>query len=78
MKLPRIDWVRTKESTTKFRGRVLSATVRREADRWYVSLQVEVERTDSRSPARSVVGVDLGLKVFAVLSDGTVIRARPW
>ena len=73
VKLPRIGWVRTKESTTKFRGRVLSATVRREADRWYVSLQVEVERPDPRSHAGSVVGVDLGLKVFAVLSDGTVV-----
>jgi len=73
VRLPRIGWVRTKEPTTKFRGRVLSATVRREADRWYVSLQVEVERADARPATGGAVGVDLGLKAFAVLSDGTII-----
>lgn len=44
--LPRVGGVRTKEATEKFRGRILSATVSREADRWYVSLAVEVERED--------------------------------
>ena len=73
VKLPRIGWVRTKEETTKFRGRVLSATVRREADRWYVSLAVEVERPDARPANGGVVGVDLGLKAFAVLSDGMIV-----
>jgi hypothetical protein len=34
--LPRIGCVRTKEPTAKFRGRILSATVSREADRWVV------------------------------------------
>lgn len=73
VKLPRIGWVRTKEPTSKFQGRVLSATVRREADRWYVSLAVEVERPDPRPANGGVVGVDLGLKAFAVLSDGTIV-----
>lgn len=36
--LPRIGWVATKEATGKFRGRILSATRRREADRWYAWL----------------------------------------
>ena len=75
VKLPRIGWVRTKEPTAKFRGRVLSATVRREADRWYVSLAVEVERPEPHPLAGGIVGVDLGLKTFAVLSDGTIVAA---
>ncbi|MGC8489184.1 MAG: RNA-guided endonuclease InsQ/TnpB family protein, partial [Clostridia bacterium] len=74
VKLPRIGWLRTKESTAKFRGRILSATVRREADRWYVSVAVEVERPDPKHKAGGAVGVDLGLKAFAVLSDGMVVR----
>ena len=73
VKLPRMGWVRSKEPTAKFRGRVLCATVRREADRWYVSLQVEVARPDHRPSAVGVVDVDLGLKAFGVLSDGSVI-----
>lgn len=67
--------MRTKEPTTRFRGRVLSATVRRRADRWYVSLQVEVERPDPQPGSGPVIGIDLGLQDFAVVSDGTVIEA---
>ncbi|MCL6597091.1 MAG: transposase, partial [Firmicutes bacterium] len=70
VKLPRIGWVRTKESTGKFQGRILSATVRREADRWYVSLAVEVDRPDPTCAGTGIVGVDLGLAAFATLSDG--------
>jgi len=82
--LPRIGRVRTKERTDKLlrllregKARVLSATVSREADRWFVSLTCEVERPDPevrevRGP-EDVVGVDVGLA-----SDGTAVEApRP-
>jgi putative transposase len=69
--LPRLGTIRTKESTRKFRGRILSATVRREADRWYVSLMVEIDRPDPTPVVGPAVGVDLGLNSFAVISDGT-------
>jgi putative transposase len=73
--LPRIGCVRTKEPTEKFRGRILSATVKREADRWYVSLAVEVERPDPKPIDGPVVGIDLGLKCFAVVSDGARLES---
>jgi putative transposase len=73
--LPRIGCVRAKEPTAKFRGRILSATVGREADRWYVSLTVEVERDDPQPVEGPVVGVDLGLSAFATLSDGAKVEA---
>ncbi|GGM60365.1 hypothetical protein GCM10012275_34390 [Longimycelium tulufanense] len=49
--------------------RVLSATVRFERGRWFVSFQVEVQRADP-VPARpgESVGVDLGISHLAVLS----------
>ncbi len=62
-------------ATDKFRGRILSASISREADRWYVSLTVERERPDPVPVAGPVVGVDLGLSSFAVLSDGTVLES---
>ncbi|EQD30243.1 transposase, IS605 OrfB family [mine drainage metagenome] len=71
VQLPRIGEVRTKESTRKFHGRILSATIRREADRWFVSLAVERERPDPAPVVGPGVGVDLGLSSFAVFSDGT-------
>ncbi len=71
VQLPRIGEVRTKEATGKFHGRILSATVRREAERWFASLVVERERPDPLPVVGPAVGVDLGLTSFAVLSDGT-------
>ena len=75
MILPRIGRVTTKEATGKFRGRILSATCRREADRWYCSLTVEVARPDPGSVDGPVVGVDRGIHTFAVCSDGTSIQS---
>jgi putative transposase len=86
IQLPRIGLVKTKERTDKLvglieakRARILSATISREADRWYVSLTCEVERPDPKpKEVRSegdVEGVDLGLFSFATLSDGTRIEA---
>jgi len=76
--LPRLGRVATKEPTGKFAkwgGRVLSATCRREADRWYCSLTVEVTRPDPAPVAGPVVGVDRGIHTFAVCSDGTSINS---
>lgn len=73
--LPRIGEVRTKESTEKFGGRILSATVRREADRWYVSLTVERERPEPEKVQGAPVGIDLGLEAFATTSDGERMEA---
>ena len=75
VQLPRIGAVRTKETTVKFRGRILSATIRREVDRWFVSLNVERERTDPVPILGPAVGIDLGLTSFAVMSDGTRIES---
>lgn len=69
VQLPRLGRVRTKERTA-VNGRVLSATVSREAERWFVSLTVEEERPEPVVRLGRPVGIDLGLNSFAVLSDG--------
>jgi putative transposase len=78
--MPNIGRVRLKETCTEhgFEGRVLSATIRRRADRWFVSLCVERERKivlprPVEKPS-DAVGVDLGLKSAAVIHDGTETR----
>ena len=75
LSLPRLGGVRTKETTQRFHGRILSATVCRQADRWYVSLAVEVARDDPQPVEGPVVGIDLGLKSFAVVSDGAQLES---
>jgi putative transposase len=72
IQLPRIGKIRIKEKRKCYHsGRILSATVRRRANRWFVSVTVEEDILDPQ-PVRGVpVGVDLGVKTLATLSDGT-------
>ncbi|PWU44029.1 transposase [Micromonospora globispora] len=76
--LPRLGRLKLHESARKLArrleagtARVVSATVRRDGGRWYVSFTCAVERV-GRMPARpgATVGVDLGVKYLAVLSTG--------
>jgi putative transposase len=71
--LPRLGAVRTHESTRKLArrvgngtARILSATVSRTAQRWFVSFTVEVDRAvpDVHSRPGSAVGIDLGVKTL--------------
>jgi len=83
--LPRIGIVNTHESTRKLArrlangtARILSATVSRTAQRWFVSFTVEVERDIPERHARpgSAVGVDLGVNALLTGVDdaGNVIK----
>jgi putative transposase len=76
--LPRLGVIRTHEDTGKLAGkvaggtaRILSATVSRTAQRWFVSFAVEIERDVPERHARpgSAVGVDLGVKTLLVGAD---------
>jgi transposase len=79
--LPRLGRLKLHESARKLArrldngtARIMSATVRRDGGRWYVSYTVGVERAD-RTPAGpgSTVGVDVGIKHLAVLSTGEMV-----
>jgi putative transposase len=73
IQLPRIGKVRLKEKRVVYcTGHILSATVRRRADRWFVSVAVEEEIPDPVPNVENPVGVDLGIKNLATLSDSTV------
>lgn len=49
-------------------------TVTQDGDRWFCSVNCEVEIQDPVVPDGPMVGIDLGLRSFAVLSDGTVVE----
>lgn len=73
LKLPKLKWVRFANSK-KVEGRILSATIRWSVTgKYFVSLQVEQE-VDELPKTGSTIGVDVGLRRFAVLSDGTVYQ----
>jgi putative transposase len=66
--LPKIGMVRMRERL-RFVGQVKSATVSRTADRWFVSLSVEVSDEILPRKNHAVVGVDLGILTLATISD---------
>lgn len=55
-------------------AKVLCATVSEKAGRWYVSVQVEQEQEKPVSTAITAIGIDLGIKTLATLSDGTTFE----
>ncbi len=64
----------------RFVGRIVGASVRRIANRWYVAVQVDVPEDKARRERTSdgVVGVDFGIKAAATLSSGeTVLAPKP-
>ncbi|MCG5496897.1 RNA-guided endonuclease InsQ/TnpB family protein [Ectothiorhodospira variabilis] len=73
IRIPHLGWVRMRESL-RFAGKIMSATVSRVADRWFVSITVETE-DPPRRPAENQgsVGVDLGVSALATLSTGDTI-----
>lgn len=72
VQLPRLGCLRLKEQGyLPVDAKVLSVTVSEQAGRWYVSVQVEEEEELPERTATTAIGVDLGIKTLATLSDGT-------
>jgi putative transposase len=74
IRIPNLGWVRMREAL-RFTGKIMSATVSRVADRWFVSITVDTP--DNPHPAQAenqgVVGIDLGVSALATLSTGEVV-----
>ncbi|ENH6782665.1 transposase, partial [Vibrio parahaemolyticus] len=51
-------------------GKIKNTTVTHKAGHWYVSFQTEYERAERPHHSKSMVGVDLGVKRLATLSNG--------
>jgi putative transposase len=72
--LPRIGKIRLREEL-RFQGKIMGAVVSRTANRWFISIQVDVGQHQKPRSGDSVVGVDLGLKTALMLSTGEEIQA---
>ena len=82
IRIPNLGWVRMREAL-RFRGKIVSATISRVADRWFASICVSVSDTDHaaslnlrsipQAESQGAVGVDLGVSALAALSTGEVI-----
>ncbi|HID99571.1 MAG TPA: transposase, partial [Thiotrichaceae bacterium] len=75
VRIPKLGWVKLTESL-RFSGKILSATVTLAADKWFISFQVQMEKSPLKVSQNQadVVGVDLGIKNLATLSNGLIIE----
>ena len=77
LRLPKVGRVHCMEDVSERVGgaRVLRMTVSKRAGRWYASLTVERDdKPVTNTPKGGAVGIDLGIKTLATLSDGTIIE----
>ena len=76
IKIPTLGWVRLKEKgyipTTKQGYVIKSGTVSCKAGRYYVSVLIDVPDTEKIRLNDFGLGIDLGVKEFAVISDGVI------
>ena len=71
VKLPKLGWV-TFAKSRELEGRILNATIRRNpSGKYFVSILCEVD-IQPFPKTNSTVGMDVGLKDFATLSDGAI------
>ncbi len=69
LKLPFLGWVSTYEPLPKIQTK--RVTISRVADSWYISVAYEFE-PESTIKSREYLGVDVGVKILATCSDGTI------
>ena len=78
IKIPTLGWVRIKEKgyipTTKNGWKIKSGTVSIKAGRYYVSVLVEIPDINIANNSNNGIGIDLGLKDLAVVSDGKIYK----
>lgn len=78
LKIPTLGWVRIKEKgyipTTKDGYMIRSGTVSVKAGRFYVSVLVEIPDINIDNNSNEGIGIDLGLKDFAIISNGKTYR----
>ena len=71
-KIPTLGWVRFKEfGYVPTEGQALSVTITKRAGRYFAAFVFETAQAETvRAEKSSGIGIDLGVKSFAVISDG--------
>lgn len=73
IKLPKLKWVKFAKSR-EIQGRILNCTITKTcSDKYFVSVcctNVEIEKFENN---KNIVGIDLGIKEFAITSEAEII-----
>jgi len=73
VKIPNLGWVRLRESL-RFNGKINGAVISQSAGKWFISISVATTEQPVLCESQASVGVDLGIKTLATLSDGITIE----
>ena len=76
IKLPKLKWIKIKGYRNKesINGRIRSAVIRKDAERYYVSILVEEDVYKPMFTPQSIIGIDLGIKDLIVTSHNEKIK----
>lgn len=78
IKIPTLGWVKIKEKgyipTTKSGLVIRRGAVSEKAGRYYVSVIVDVPQKEVEKPIGKGIGIDLGIKDFAIISNGETYK----
>jgi len=77
IKLPKLGWIRFAKSR-EVEGHIINVTIRKNATgKYFISIVTETE-VKPLPKTNSVIGIDVGLKHFAILSNGEVFENPKW
>lgn len=78
IKIPTLGWIRLKEKgyipTSKNGFVVRSGTISYKSGRYYISVLIDISEQNMQINNNPGIGIDLGLKDFAICSDGSIYR----
>lgn len=71
--VPTLKWIRLKEfGYIPTNAKVIRGTITEQAGRYYVSIVCEVDKCKDHNPRTDAIGIDIGLKNFAIISNGVI------
>lgn len=79
LKIPNLEAPLKMAEKLRFKGKILAVVISRKADQWYASFTVEADISETVKTfhfpdgKNQTIGVDLGVRSLATLSDGTVV-----
>ena len=75
IKLPHFGWIKLSEKIKDIKN-IKNVRISRKADFWFVSFKIEQQSEKIKFKKHSFVGVDLGIKTLATLSNGMTFENR--
>ena len=75
IKFPKLGWVSFFKSQS-ICGEVKNMTISKSGNAWFVSIQVEQELSKSKQTSKTAIGIDVGIKHFAALSNDQFVEPK--